>query len=159
MRKVSQFLETQATRLVGVLVAVLVVNVLLQVLFRQVFSIPVTWTDEIARFAFLWMAMIAAAVQVKRKAHFAVTIIADKIPTRRALDVVICTVMLFSAVTLFVQGVRYTIMGLDKMASTVPMQMSWIYAAIPAGALLMTFFLVEMILDELGWLGAAAEAA
>ncbi|MFV0406997.1 MAG: TRAP transporter small permease [Propioniciclava sp.] len=159
MHKISDFLEKQSCRAVGLLIAVLVANVLMQVLFRQVFRTPVTWTDEIARFAFLWMAMIASAVQVKRRAHFAVTLVSDRIRNKKALNLVIYAVMLFAAVTLLVQGIRYTIMGLDKMASTVPMQMSWIYAAIPAGALLMTIFLVEMIVDEFGRFRATPEAA
>lgn len=150
-------LERASCGVVGFLMAVLALNVLMQVLFRQVARIPVTWTDEVARFSFLWMAMVAASVQVKRKAHFAVTIITDKIANKRWLNIATYAFMLFCAAMLFFYGIRYTVLGLDKLAGALPIRMVWIYAAIPTGSLMMMVYLVELLLEELGVLKPRTE--
>lgn len=149
MKKISDLLERISRILIGILMIVLSGNVLLQVLFRQVFRVPMTWTDEVARFSFIWLAMIAASVQVRHHAHFAVTAFTEGIKQKQWLNLFTYLFMLFVSGMLFFYGIRYTIMGLDKMAATLPITMVWIYAAIPTGSLFMMIYLLELIGKEI----------
>src|SRR6202161_1641594 len=43
------------------------------VVSRYVFNSPIIWTDELATFLFLWLAMIGAVVAVRRDGHMRLT--------------------------------------------------------------------------------------
>lgn len=148
MRTLNNGIERVVKWLVGLLMIVLAVNVLVQVLSRWL-GVPAVWTDEVARFSFMWMAMLAASVQVRKRLHFAVTILTDAFANKRALNLFAYAVMLFVSWMLFYHGIRYTKMGLRKLAATVDMTMVWVYAAIPVGSILMVLFLIELIMEEL----------
>ncbi len=150
MHTASRYLQRVSNLAIGTLMAVLSINVLIQILGRQVLKISVPWTDEIARFSFIWMAMIAASSQVRKRAHFTVSILADAIPWKRALTVIIDIIIIFVAFCLFYYGIRYCQLGMRKVSSVISMRMTWVYAAIPVGSLFMMFYGVEMLLETFG---------
>ncbi len=150
MHAASKCLQKFSNLAIGVLMAVLSINVLIQILGRQVLKVSVPWTDEIARFSFIWMAMIAASAQVRKRAHFTVSIVADAIPWKRALTVIIDLAIIFVAFCLFYYGIRYCQLGLKKVSSVINMRMTWVYAAIPVGSLFMMFYGVEMLMETFG---------
>lgn len=45
---------------------------LIQVLFRYVFKLPLSWTEELARFLFVWVVFLGSAVSVKELGHVGV---------------------------------------------------------------------------------------
>src|SRR3546814_14506566 len=62
------------------LIALLIVPVVLQILARYVDFIPrYIWTEEVARFCFIWIIMIGAMIAVRDDTHFDV----DLLPTPR----------------------------------------------------------------------------
>ena len=52
------------------------------VIWRYFFVDPLTWSDEIARLLFAWLAFIGAAIGVKRGAHSAVVVFEARMPLR-----------------------------------------------------------------------------
>ena len=148
MHAINNKIEKAITLLVGILVIVLAVNVLFQVFFRWL-KIPVVWTDEIARFSFIWMVMFAASVQVRKRMHFAVTVFSDSFKNKRIINSLSYLIILFVSWMLFYNGIRYTVLGLRKLAATMNMTMVWVYAAIPVGSALMFLFAIELLLGEL----------
>ncbi|MEJ2134846.1 MAG: TRAP transporter small permease subunit [Desulfofustis sp.] len=44
---------------------VMVISILLQVFFRYVMNAPLYWSEEIARYAFVWLVFIGAAIAPK----------------------------------------------------------------------------------------------
>lgn len=52
----------------------------LQVLFRYVLNSPLAWSEELARFAFIWMTFIAGYLAARNAEHVAVTAIQDRLP-------------------------------------------------------------------------------
>jgi TRAP-type C4-dicarboxylate transport system permease small subunit len=56
-------------------VAILVIPVTLQIISRYTDLIPAyIWTEEMARFLFIWMIMIGAMIGVRESAHFEVDV-------------------------------------------------------------------------------------
>ena len=63
------------TGLLALSVAILVIPVTLQIISRYTALIPAyIWTEEMARFLFIWMIMIGAMVGVRESAHFEVDV-------------------------------------------------------------------------------------
>lgn len=62
--------------------------VIVTVVLARYLSISVPWADEIARLAFVWTIALGAAVGLHNKAHFALSLISERLPTtlRKNLD-------------------------------------------------------------------------
>ena len=52
----------------------------LQVFFRYVLEEPLPWSEELARYLFVWAALLAAAVTVGRNDKFTISILAERLP-------------------------------------------------------------------------------
>ncbi|MDR2588289.1 MAG: TRAP transporter small permease [Spirochaetales bacterium] len=50
-----------------------------QVLFRYVFNSPLAWTEELARFLFIWMTFVAGVVAARRGGHIGVELIVNRL--------------------------------------------------------------------------------
>ena len=63
---------------------VIIVLLLGGVVSRYVFSHPVDWIDEAVSIAFIWVAMIGAAIAMHRNEHLRLTLVLDMLPPARA---------------------------------------------------------------------------
>lgn len=59
--------------------------IILQVISRYIFSMPLTWTEELARFALLWFAFVSAGFVMARRIHIAVDLVARKLSRTGAI--------------------------------------------------------------------------
>jgi tripartite ATP-independent transporter DctM subunit len=66
----------------ALLMTVIVVLLLGGVMSRYVFSNPVIWIDEAVSLAFIWVAMIGAAIAMHRNEHLRLTLFLDMLPPR-----------------------------------------------------------------------------
>ena len=62
------------------LVAIEIVVLLLGVVARYVFNAPLTWSDELASFLFLWLAMLGAVIALRRGEHMRLTTLVQRLP-------------------------------------------------------------------------------
>ena len=70
MKRLNQVLVTLETYAAGALVITVCVVVLLQVLMRYLFATPNPWSEELSRFAFIWVSLLGASLAVEHRAHF-----------------------------------------------------------------------------------------
>jgi TRAP-type C4-dicarboxylate transport system permease small subunit len=57
------------------------VLIFIQVLFRYMFNSPLAWTEELARFLFIWMTFVAGVVAARRGQHIGVELIVNMLPS------------------------------------------------------------------------------
>ena len=57
--------------------AIMTVLVFIQVIMRYVFQNSLSWSEELARYIFLWLSWIGASYAVKERSHFRVEMFAD----------------------------------------------------------------------------------
>lgn len=144
----TDFLEKISNIIIGILVAIITTTVFIQVVYR-ILGLSIPWTDEVARFSFIWLVFIGASVQVKNNAHFSVTIIKDRIKNHKYLDIFVYTAMLILGFVLLIYGKEYALMGLGRVSPVMHIRMIWIYAAIPVGGLLMIIYIIEKLLHSI----------
>ena len=66
----------------AVLMLAIVGMLLLGVGSRYLFSAPLTWVDEAVSIAFLWLAMLGAAIAIHRNEHLRLTVFVQMLPAR-----------------------------------------------------------------------------
>ena len=144
MKRLGDFVESIA----GVLLALVVVIVLLQVFGRYILQISLSWPEELARYVLVWLMIFGAAAAAASRSQIVVDTLLELIPAsvRRALEALAALAGLV-AVALLVWTSQPLITG-PAGRSTSPatgIPSFWIYLAVPVGgALLALFALAEL---------------
>lgn len=69
--KILDFIEIYVN---GILLLAMCVIIFLQILFRHL-DMPLVWTEEIARFLFVWIIYLSTSLAIKRKRHLSIDIL------------------------------------------------------------------------------------
>lgn len=124
---------------VAALLAVLVVVVLAGVVSRYFVNSPLPWTEELARYLFIWISFVGAGVGVKSGANFGLNLVANHLPPRAHAVVEIgvnLVVAVFGAALAYYGWMIMPIVGFQK-ASSMPFSISYVFLAIVIGGVLM----------------------
>jgi TRAP-type C4-dicarboxylate transport system permease small subunit len=97
----------EAWALIG-LVSVMTLIVFLQVIYRYILTEPLHWSEEMARYLFVWLSLLGATLAFQRRGHFGFEILVQRFSprNRRVLGVVIHLLTGFLLSILLVQGIR-----------------------------------------------------
>lgn len=124
------------------LFAVLVVVVVWQVASRELGS-PAAWTEETARYLFVWLGFFGAALVFSERGHIAVDYLARKLPAvvQRGVGVLVqVAVIVFAVVGLVLGGWRASQGAWNQDLITLPTQVGVMYLAMPITGVLITFY-------------------
>lgn len=141
------------------LLAVMIVPVTLQIISRYTGLIPkYIWTEEVARFCFVWLIMIGSIVGVREGAHFEVDVLplSDE-PARRAkARLVIHGLMCVLALVFAWFGYEFAVFGSSQQSEMSGINMVAIYASFPVAGLSWCLFLFEKIAEDIETLVGAS---
>lgn len=112
------------------------------------------WTEELARFLLIWVALIGGAVAFGTKGHLGVDYFVGKFEpgARKMMAIFSHLVVLFFAVSIFVVGggrVVYDALILEQMTPALGWKMGHVYLALPLAGIFMVLFTVENLLETL----------
>jgi TRAP-type C4-dicarboxylate transport system permease small subunit len=122
-----------------VLLLALIVSVLVQVISRYIMNVSSPWTEEFARYFFIWVSMMGAALGVQRGSHFGFDAVVKALPPwGRTLSWLMVTAAAGGmAGVITAQGWRLVILGTSDTGPATNVPMPLVYAAIPVGGALM----------------------
>lgn len=126
-----------------VIFAALVVIVSWQVFSRQVLDSPATWTEEMARYVFVVLALLGAALVFSERGHIAVEILIHKLrePVQKVVALVVeATIMFFAVYVMVFGGYEVSQNAWGQNISTLPLTVGQIYMILPIAGGLITFF-------------------
>lgn len=138
--------------LLTTLMALLVVPVVLQIVSRFTDVIPrYIWTEEAARFCFIWIIMIGSMIAVRDDTHFDLEVLpVPKTARGRALArLVRHGAMLLVALTFVWFGYGFALFGFDQESELSGLNMLAIHIAWPLAGVVYALFLGEKIVNDL----------
>jgi TRAP-type transport system small permease protein len=138
--------------IVIVLMLVMTVTVSLQITFRYLFNIPLGWSEELARFSFVWVSFFGASALMRVREHINVTVFVDNFPPRlRAACVLLANLCaLIFAYYFVVGGIALTTNEWAQLAPAMQIPMGWVYLVIPVSAVLMTIWILLQTMEAFG---------
>ena len=141
-------------------VAVLIVPVSLQIFSRYTSLIPsYIWTEEMARFFFIWMIMIGSMVAIRDGGHFDVDLWPELAPRTNALLRIVSSVFVLVLALVFIwYGIRFVQFGWDQTSELADLPMPFIFAAWPLAGFTWVVFLGERFLQDLRIVAAGRPA-
>lgn len=142
-----------------VLMAVLIIPVTMQIFARYADFIPrYIWTEELARFCFIWIILVGAMVALRDNDHFAVDLLpAPKTDRGKAVGLIFVDLMTFVMALIFVVwGWPLVEFGLLQTSEMAELPMVFIYAAWPITGATWILFLSERVSDHIRLFRSAA---
>jgi TRAP-type transport system small permease protein len=138
--------------LLALSVAVLIIPVLLQIFSRYVGFIPrYIWTEEMARFFFIWMIMLGAMIGVREGTHFDVDLLPNLSPKwNAALRAVMHVAILIFALIFAHYGYQFTMEAVqgERTSELADLPLWLIFVAWPLAGITWLLFTVEKLLVE-----------
>lgn len=125
----------------------------MQVVFRYVLTQPLAWGEESARFLFVWVGLLGAALGVKDRAHFAIVMIANTFPRplRRVTEMLVALGGTWIFYIMISEGWMLVLLNRNQESPALGLVMSIPYFAIPLSGLLMLYFTWANLLEN--WFG------
>jgi TRAP-type C4-dicarboxylate transport system permease small subunit len=151
MRKIIQGYYRFLQILLIVLMGLLMIPVGLQIFARYIGLIPrYIWTEEMARFSFIWIILIGSMIAVRDGTHFAVDLLPQpKTKKGEVLVNLFVDFMIFLVALIFiVWGWPLVKFGLMQTSEMAELPMVFIYSAWPIAGITLLLFLGEKLVDH-----------
>jgi TRAP-type C4-dicarboxylate transport system permease small subunit len=132
-------------------VAVLVVPVSLQIFSRYTALVPAyIWTEELARFMFIWMVMLGAMLGVREGSHFVVDVWPPMNARAQAAVRAMANVFVLVVALAFAWwGIEFTRFAVGRISELAELPLWMIHVAWPLAGLTWIVFLGEHLYDDL----------
>ena len=143
------FLEKHFEELLaGILVMVMASMVFFQVVMRYLFSMPTSWSDEIAIYAMLWSVYVSVAWAVRERAHIRVMNFVQLFPKKIAIFLTILSDFIWFLFGIFLTY-QSVLLDLSFWENTyrspaLDIDQKWPYMCLILGFGLMTLRLVQI---------------
>ena len=138
--------------LLTLLMAAIIVPVAMQILSRYTGLVPrYIWTEEIARFCFVWIILLGAMIAVRDDTHFDVDLLSRSSNPGVVLALALIRSGLIAAValTFVVYGYDFALLGARQRSESAGLPMLSIYIAWPIAGATWLLFLGERVFGEI----------
>ena len=124
--------------------------VFLQVVYRYVLVQPLHWSEELARYLFIWLSMLGATLGLQKRGHFGLDFFYRMLPNRGRRFLQFLTYFLMGGVILviLVQGIKLVETTALQESPAMGISMAWAYACLPIGAFLMAIHLLVILIKD-----------
>ena len=132
-----------------VIFSVMIAATFAQVVFRYLLLSPLPWSEELARYCFVWIVFLGATLGLERGVHIGVDILTILLPPRvqRWLTMLNEFVILAFVLVIIVASVAVVDANRLQFSPALGLQMAKIYLAIPLGMAVMALVLVRMLAE------------
>jgi TRAP-type C4-dicarboxylate transport system permease small subunit len=153
-KTIKKVLDRSLEVLIMVVMAALTVDVLWQVFTRFVLKNPSTWTEELAIFLLIWVALLGAAVALNRGAHLGIDYLVNKLSIRNRIYTevfVFLCVSLFSLCVMIIGGTSLVIstLKLGQISPALGVEIGYVYLAIPISGFFLVLYSVIGLVERL----------
>ena len=152
MRKVLNAYYKFLKVILAILMGLLLIPVTLQIFARYFSFIPrYIWTEEMARFCFIWIILVGSMIAVKDGTHFAVDLLPTaKTPRGKAFSRMFVDFwILVMAMIFIIWGWPLVKFGLLQTSEMAELPMVYIYMTWPLAGVTWILFLIEKYIDNI----------
>ena len=152
MRRAIDYYYRFLKRVLTILMFLLMFPVSLQIFSSYIGFIPrYIWTEEMARFCFIWIILVGSMIAVRDGTHFTVDLLpptqSKRTEALRNLFVDLC--MFLTAVVFILWGQSFVASSLLQTSEMAEMPMIFIYIAWPLAGVSYVLFLAEKTVDNI----------
>lgn len=142
--RTANHLSTLLNFIIGIMMGVMCAVTAWQIFARYVLNDASSWSEEVARIMMTWMVMIGCATVINTGGHVTVTACIDRMgPRLRSVSLWIRDIAMFLTLCAILwAGLQFASLNAVQLSAALSIPLSWIYAALWIGAVLMLVMLV-----------------
>ena len=120
-----------------------------QVIFRYVLRSPLPWSEELARYCFVWIVFLGATLGLERGVHIGVDILTILLPGRVQRWLAAINEVLILAFVLLIILASVSVVDANRLqfSPALGLQMAKVYLAIPLGMAVMVLLLLGKLVE------------
>ena len=145
--------------LIILLLIIMIAAMALQVFFRYALNSPLDWTEEMARYVYIWIAFLGAGYGVRRRCHIEMASLVNLLPpVARKVNQVLVNVIAATCNAAIIPA-SFPLLAAQNIIKSVGMEipMSYIMAAVPVGCTILVIRLIADTVDVLRGTNASCE--
>lgn len=132
----------------------IVATISVEVLRRFVLAYSSNWGEEVARYAFIYLAWIGASAAIKDRAHIRIDVLQSVLPRQGQLALYILGDLVMLIVALFALYFSFETLSVSMQFGSVThgldISQAWFIAAVPIGFSMMLFRLLQSLKRDIG---------
>lgn len=144
LRKINEHIEEW---ILVTLLAASLTSITLQIIMRFIFSNSLTWSEELARYCFIWLIYIGIAYGVKKSRHICLDVVFDILPdTLKKVFILISNVLVgvFALVVIYYSTFLIDqLMTFGQKSAAMRVDMVYVYISVPIGMFLTVVRLIQ----------------
>jgi TRAP-type C4-dicarboxylate transport system permease small subunit len=118
--------------------AVIVIFSITQVVFRYVIGFSIPWTEEVCRYAFIWLVFVAMVIAIRRGEHATIQLVVERFKGKPRMVLFFITLLLtliFLTVCGF-YGIKMIDLARIQSSAALGISLGFVYLSLPVGCLL-----------------------
>ena len=153
MKQTIRILDEVLKHALILIMVALVASVSWQVISRYIFSSPSSWTEEVARFLLIWIAVLGAAYAFRTSAHLGLDIVPKKLigkPAKMLKLFTLLVVVAFSVAVLIIGGGGLVALTweLKQYSAVLGLPIAFVYSVIPITGTIICIYAAASALGE-----------
>lgn len=136
-----------------VFLAAFCIIVMISIIFRYVLNDPLVWSEQVCRYLFIWMLMLAMPGMYRTRADICFDMIVNKFPdnVQRMIKTIIDTIVAIFGAFLGWQGIQYIISHGANILPGINIPQWIIYISQCVGGFILAAAAVEHIVHHIGY--------
>lgn len=161
MKVLKWFDEHFEETLLVIFSSIMVSVITLQVFMRHVMGSSLSWSEELARFCFIWLVYIGISYGVKKQRHIKVDVLLIILKGKQKLILNILANILFLGFAIFVIIYGYNIsqqlLGWGQTSPALKIPMGLVYLASPVGMAFTSIRIIQQLIKQIKALSGKEE--
>ena len=149
--KVFEYYHWFLKKVLTVLMFLLMIPVSLQIFSSYIGFIPrYIWTEEMARFCFIWIILVGSIIAVREGTHFTVDLINLNSPKKDAMIAIFVDLtIVLTAMVFLIWGYSFVASSLYQSSEMAELPMVYIYMAWPIAGVSYIVFTIEKVMKSI----------
>ena len=150
MRKVNEFTAGLCKILLIIMVPAMTVIVFVQVLLRYVFSAPLVWVEEAAKYLLVWVSFFGSAYAVRYGMHITLIFLNNKFRgyAKLVLDLGIQLLLIVFSAICVIEGMNLSLGQWDQMSPGMRIPQALPYMAMPIAFAFIIMYSIEFVIAD-----------
>lgn len=139
INKLSDITNNMTRKFAIVFFIVMTIATVIQVISRHTMKYSFSWTEEVARFTFIWVNMLGACIGIKYGTHATVSFVHELVPKKvsKILKIIVDLLITFGCVLMITEGMRIVSVTANQPSPAIRLPMSFIYISVPICGVIM----------------------
>lgn len=151
MRKLLRLYTKFEERLLVASLVFTVILIFVQVIMRYVFNNSLSWSEELARYIFIWQIWLGTGVGIRMKEQIRVEILVKKLSPAKAkwLNAIALTILLAFCVFLVINGYQLVmkIAGRNALSTALKIPLSYVYLSLPFSSAITSVYIIDQLME------------